>query len=170
MYQNTRFTSFEWYSDQENQIVQASIEGKICAICGKEFSEEETVVRDLFIYIGRPTPRYSHTVSPCCLSHQDKIEPLFVLPNGRVIEASILPEPCACQNCHRPVINLYRTFTRIHTFCCSRCERQWWNRRNRKATQVQCKQCGQEFNQKRSDQKYCKPACRQKAYYQRPTV
>ena len=158
MYQKTRFDPYEFYSDLDNQIIRASIEGMICAICGKEFSKGETIVRDLLTNIG-PTSRSGHnsnTVAPCCLSHRN-----FWIDNRPWLK----PHPC--QNCQRPVINLYRELTRTHTFCCARCERKWWNRKNRKSTRIECEQCGEEFNQKRSDQKYCKPACRQTAFYRR---
>jgi hypothetical protein len=83
-----------------------------------------------------------------------------------------------CATCGRPVHNTDRRGRRW-VFCCDQCRAQHQSSRQAAVARERraeardvsrpCLECGEHFEPRRADSKYCSPACKQKAYRKRVT-
>ncbi len=88
---------------------------------------------------------------------------------GRVRRNAIWRSPLACEHCDRPVFHDQARDVPRHVVCSLQCRVILFNRLSRRgaANPRVCEACGEEFQPKRFDARYCSPACRQKAYRER---
>lgn len=72
-----------------------------------------------------------------------------------------------CETCSRDTFNAEGS-SRQHVFCSQLCSSRYWNKVQRdnrlKSHQKKCGECGKAFTAPRSDTKFCRAACKQKAY------
>ncbi len=131
---------------------------EICGKCGRALDPQEPVWRT-FISNGPPFFRYS--ILPLC---GDRCRAV-------ISWRRYLPER-PCEGCGRGVFNQTNGRSHKHAFCCQQCQRDYYSARQRekrvKARQKVCELCGKDFVAARRDALTCSPACRQKAYRQRP--
>jgi hypothetical protein len=104
-------------------------------------------------------------VPVCERCFADNSEPLHVISCG------------PCDNCGRTVHDAAWRFSRRHRYCCEHC--QFVDQSARLAAAARrhraeargpsrpCAECGEPFEAKRGDARYCSSACRQKAYRKR---
>jgi hypothetical protein len=81
-------------------------------------------------------------------------------------------EPSPCDGCGRPVVYGRDSRWCRRLYCSERCERRAEYRASRPGAdrKTACASCGVEFAPKRSDSRYCSPACRQKSYRTRQST
>ena len=81
-----------------------------------------------------------------------------------------LSEPRPCKGCGRLVID-YLSYWES-TYCSESCRMDYYRAKGKKKrAEIRrtrtCASCGQSFNPKRTDMRYCSAACKQSAYRQR---
>lgn len=133
---------------------------EVCGGCGRALAPGEPVWR---VVLGEPRGgfRWSRTWTIVCASCR---------PPRRWDTTN---EECA--HCRRGVgttRSLDARFRRPRTFCTECCRVRWFQAQAKAARlaprQKTCAACGQAFTATRRDARTCSPACRQKAYRERP--
>ena len=71
-----------------------------------------------------------------------------------------------CVSCGRQLVYVDVHDIRLHV-CSEYCRNRYLNSKRANRTEVVCEHCGETFQQKRADSKYCSSKCRQKAYRER---
>jgi hypothetical protein len=146
------------------RLRKAATHGKICGGCGRKLRADEPVWR-----YQQQTGRglFGGTCSdlaPYCAECRRDYWDVF--------------QSGECGTCGRPVHNTDRR-RRRWIFCCGQCRgrhleaHQAATARQRRAeargASRPCVECGEHFEPRRADSKYCSPACKQKAYRKRVT-
>ena len=156
-------TNDERDRQRHHGICDAIRDASICANCRKPIAATEPVWRTQ-IYIG---PGFfgggsRYWVAPHCADC--------------VSDLRDLRKAAPCKGCGRDVHNEYNFRGHSRTFCCAQCERRARAaeaRRQRaevRGSARGCAECGEMFQPTRSDSKFCRAACRQKAYRHRVTA
>jgi predicted nucleic acid-binding Zn ribbon protein len=178
--------------EQHRRQMEAARTGRICGECGGKIGEGDTVYR---LRIPRPssfggTRNTMETLCERCARGEAGMLAKYgksirrVLHWGRVRDTTGSEEEAfrtafgrtlvysPCPMCERKVVidesKREREGRRAHILCSEECRRQFRNASRRtKPHSSECVVCGAEFVSKRSDQKTCSDACRQKAYRER---
>jgi hypothetical protein len=148
--------------ERRRRIRETARTARHCADCGRALAPQEPVWRHRislgpgFLGFG-----WRYGVAPCCEQCRSTWRPY----------APVVP----CEGCGRPVHNGRTCRTRRHTFCCEVCKLQAVNadaRQKRALTRntMPCEGCGETFEPKRTDARYCSAACRQRVYRKRVTA
>jgi hypothetical protein len=137
---------------------RARWDASYCGECGRAIGVDEPVYLH---YVNANGGRCGNRITPCCIA----CVTAFLSP----LSLSYLEVRAAapCEACGLEVHFCAGAWWHAHVACSQRCRKTLWRRPTRRAKDRPCNACGIEFTPKRSDARYCTPACKQRAYRER---
>ena len=144
---------------RRHAIRNAEKTAECCAKCQRPLKPEEPIWRAK--HPIRYYPYHQEWIAPVCSDCRSEQDNYW--------------DPVPCEGCGRPVHDRM-TFQprRLSCFCCERCTpaaraARARERRRLARSDRSCEWCGETFEPKRADAKFCSGACRQAAYRHRVT-
>src|SRR5262245_46376784 len=142
---------------RRHAICNASITAECCAKCQRSLKPEEPIWRAKHTIGYHPFQAWLAPVCSDCRSDRHSYW-----------------DPLPCGGCGRPVHNITFQPPPSCCFCCQRCAPAARAARARERRRLarcdrSCERCGETFEPKRADAKFCSSACRQAAYRHRVT-
>jgi hypothetical protein len=136
-----------------------------CVICSRQFTDDETVFLAYTRTQGAWWTRFQFL--PRCEAHAHTDPPYRQARHYR--------DARPCEFCGRSLRRQIAVRPLARLYCCERCR---WRDGNRRAAwrkggaklATRCRQCSETFTPRRTDARFCSPACRQRAYRSRRAI